>query len=178
VTFPDPFSFETRRLRLSALSPADFEAWAACFADSEVMAGLAGSALDRSQAWRSFAVMLGHWQHRGFGMFSVYEKAGGAWVGRVGPWYPEGWPGHEIGWTIARPFWGRGYAAEAALGSMAFARTHLGWKSVCHVIAPTNHNSRRVAEKLGSTLVGTLNRLPGIADPITVDIWAQDLALK
>ncbi|MGO4333335.1 GNAT family N-acetyltransferase [Labrys sp. KB_33_2] len=38
----------------------------------------------------------------------------GQWVGRVGPWQPEGWPGTEIGWALYRSHWGKGYATEAA----------------------------------------------------------------
>ena len=35
----------------------------------------------------------GHWVLHGFGMFVVEEKASGTFVGRVGPFYPPGWPG-------------------------------------------------------------------------------------
>ena len=33
-------------------------------------------------------------------MFSVIEKDSGRWIGRIGPWQPEGWPGTEVGWSL------------------------------------------------------------------------------
>src|SRR5260221_5028702 len=63
----------------------------------------------------------GAWAIQGFGMFSVLETATGRLIGRVGPVQPEGWPGTEIGWALARQAWGRGYAVEAASAAMTFA---------------------------------------------------------
>ena len=99
---------------------------------------------------RTYA-MVGAWQVQGFGMFSLIEKATGRWVGRVGPWFPEEWPGTEIGWTLAREAWGRGYATEAATVATDWAFDHLGWTDVIHSIAPDNVASQRVAEKAGFT---------------------------
>ena len=55
------------------------------------------------------------WAQRGCSLFSVIERASGNWVGRVGPWIPDRHIGTEIGWAIARPSWGNGYAVEAAV---------------------------------------------------------------
>ena len=54
------------------------------------------------------ALAIGHWAIRGYGFFSVEHRATGAWVGRVGPWYPEGWPAPEVGWTLSPDHRGRG----------------------------------------------------------------------
>ena len=70
-------------------------------------------------------------------------------VGRVGCWRPEGWPGLEVGWTLRRRFWGRGYATEAARASLEYAFTTLDQPRVISLIAPDNVNSIRVAERLG-----------------------------
>lgn len=45
---------------------------------------------DRSAAWRTLAVFIGHWALRGYGLFAVEDKATGAFIGRVGAWQPEG----------------------------------------------------------------------------------------
>ena len=50
--------------------------------------------------WRNAAIMAGHWALHGFGMFVVEEKQTACFVGRVGPWWPAGWPGLEV----CRPF--------------------------------------------------------------------------
>ena len=55
--------------------------------------------------WRNAAIMAGHWVLHGVGMFVVEERASGKFVGRVGPWFPPGWPGgFEVGWGIEANF--------------------------------------------------------------------------
>src|ERR1700722_12271992 len=117
---------ETDRLILRAPVAEDFEAYAAWAADEEVMRHIGGAQI-RSVAWRGMCSVVGAWQVRGFSMFSVLEKSTGRWVGRIGPWQPEGWPGTEVGWAIVRDAWGRGYATEGATAAMDWAVDHLGW---------------------------------------------------
>jgi RimJ/RimL family protein N-acetyltransferase len=131
-----------------------------------------GGQQSRHPAWRSFMTMAGAWHLQGFSMFSVIEKASGRWVGRVGPWVPEGWPGTEVGWGIVRDCWGRGYATEAAAAAIDWAFDNLGWTEVIHVIDPDNAASRAVARKLGSANRGP-GRLPPPFDVYDVDIWSQ-----
>jgi RimJ/RimL family protein N-acetyltransferase len=105
-------------------------------------------------------------------MFSVCEKATGRWVGRVGPWAPEGWPGTEVGWAIIRDCWGRGYATEAAIAAIDWAFDRLGWTQVIHCIDPANIASQVVARKLGSRNFGP-GSLPAPFHEAPVDIWGQ-----
>lgn len=109
-------TIETERLVLRPPCAADFDAWAAFMADEEA-ARYVGGAVPRPLAWRAMAAMTGAWALQGFGMFSVLERSGGRWIGRVGPWMPDGWPGTEVGWGLAREAWGKGYAKEAASAS-------------------------------------------------------------
>ncbi|MGH8028957.1 MAG: GNAT family N-acetyltransferase [Arenimonas sp.] len=162
---------ETERLWLRPTAAADFEAWAAVMADAE-SARYVGGVQGRHAAWRGFLAMAGAWQIQGFGMFSLIEKASGRWVGRVGPWYPEQWPGTEVGWTLAREAWGRGYAFEAAVAAMDFAFDTLGWSETIHSIDPANVASQRLALRLGSSRRGP-GRLPVPFENAPIDIWAQ-----
>lgn len=164
----------TRRLMLRPLNGDDFEAYAAFAADEEQMRFL-GGAMDRPVAWREFTTRAGAWMTRGFSMFSVIERDTGAWVGRIGPWQPEGWPGTEIGWGVARRFAGSGYAYEAACATMDYAVDVLGWTDIIHTIAPDNARSIRLAERLGSTNRGP-TRLPAPLDQLRVDAWGQSAA--
>lgn len=118
---------ETERLTLRMWRSEDFEGYASMSADREVMRFLAadGMPLSRADAWRSLCGLVGHWSLRGYGMFAVVERATGSLVGRVGPWYPEGWPDFEIGWTLRSEYWGQGYATEAVNRSIAYAFTEL-----------------------------------------------------
>ncbi len=148
---------ETERLILRPFREADLDAYSTMCADSEVMRFLSadGDLLSRAEAWRQIAMFLGHWELRGFGTWAVEERGTGEFVGRVGLHYPEGWPDRELGWTIARKFWGNGYASEAARASIAHAFNALGWPHVVSLIHPDNHRSARLAERLGYRVHGT-----------------------
>lgn len=162
---------ETERLLLRPPIWDDFDAWVAFLADEHSMRHL-GGVQSRPVAWRSVMAMAGAWQMQGFAMFCVIEKATGEWVGRVGPWMPEGWPGSEVGWGIVRSREGRGYATEAAIAAIDWTFDHLGWREVIHSIAPDNLASQGVAKKLGSRNRGP-GQLPPPHEDSPVDIWAQ-----
>lgn len=164
-------TLETERLILRPPSAEDLEAWAAFAGDEEAMCFLGGPQ-GRHAAWRSVCAMTGAWTIRGFSMFSVIEKASGRWVGRLGPWQPEEWPGTEVGWGIARDAWGRGYAAEGATAAIDWAFDFLGWTEVIHCIDFGNVNSQAVARKLGSSVLRQA-RLPSPFDEVELDIWGQ-----
>jgi RimJ/RimL family protein N-acetyltransferase len=167
-------TIETARLLLRPPRREDLDAWAAFMADEEAARFMGGSA-PRSIAWRSLAGMAGSWSIEGFGMFSVIERSSGRWVGRLGPWRPEGWPGTEVGWGLARSVWGQGYATEGATAAIDWAFEHLGWADVIHCIAPDNAASQRVAMRLGSTLRGS-GALPAPHDGSPIEIWGQTRA--
>ena len=170
ASLPGP-TLETERLILRPPEAADFEAWAAFMADEEAARHI-GGAQSKAMAWRTMAIFAGSWTINGFGMFSVVEKASGCWIGRLGPWQPEGWPGTEVGWGLARSSWGKGYATEGAAATMDWAFDTLGWSDIIHTIAPDNLNSAAVAERLGSANRGP-GRLPPPFEHLSVDVWGQ-----
>jgi len=167
----DSHVLETPRLWLRPTRLEDFDAWAR-FAADPVATRYLGGPLPRSMAWRSFLAMAGAWQLQGFAMFSVIHKESGRWLGRVGPWYPDGWPGTEIGWGIVSDSWGRGYATEAAIAAIDWAFATLAWREVIHVIDVENAASLALARKLGSRRRGR-GRLPEPYESATIDIWGQ-----
>lgn len=170
VPSPGP-TLETTRLVLRPPQRGDFEPWAALFADATVMRYI-GGVQPRFAAWRHFLAAVGAWHIQGFGPFSVVEKGTGRWIGRVGPLHPDGWPGDEIGWTLAREAWGKGYATEAAAASIDWTFEVLRWPEIIHCIAPENEASRAVAERLGSTRRGP-GRLPAPYENDPIEIWGQ-----
>ncbi|OJW09447.1 MAG: GNAT family N-acetyltransferase [Planctomycetales bacterium 71-10] len=147
-------TLETERLILRQFREDDLDAYAEMVRDPEVMRYLGSGPMNRAEAWRNMAMILGHWRLRGFGMWAVEEKGGGAMIGRVGCWRPEGWPGLEIGWALRREFWGKGYATEAARASMDAAFGRLGERHVISMIHGENRASIRVAGRLGMRLEG------------------------
>ena len=157
-------TLETERLRLRAFRNEDLDAYAAMCADPEVMRFLGtGVTLNRGETWRSMAGFLGHWALRGYGMWALEDKATGALVGRAGFLNPEGWPGFELGWTLGRPHWGRGYATEAARRALDYAFRELGEPRVISLIRPANLPSIRVAERLGEKRAGEIELLGATA---------------
>jgi RimJ/RimL family protein N-acetyltransferase len=163
-------TLETERLLLRPPLAEDLDGWAEMMGDEEA-ARFVGGLQSRAGSWRGMATMAGSWALHGFGMFSVIEKASGRWVGRLGPWCPEGWPGTEVGWGLVRSAWGKGYATEGAAASIDWAVEALGWTEVIHCIDPANLGSIRVAERLGSRRLRH-GKLPPPFET-EVEIWGQ-----
>jgi RimJ/RimL family protein N-acetyltransferase len=105
-----------------------------------------------SMAWRAACHLAGHWLHRGCGMFTFADrKTPDAPLGMAGPWYPEGWPEHEIGWSVWNPAAeGKGYAFEATAAARDWAYATLGWTTAVSYIEPANTRSIALAERLGA----------------------------
>jgi RimJ/RimL family protein N-acetyltransferase len=164
-------TLETQRLILRPTRLEDFEPWAEMMSD-ELTARYIGGVQPPSTAWRSVMSMAGAWQLTGVAMFSVIEKQTGRWVGRLGPWRPHGWPGNEVGWSLTRAAWGKGYATEGASAAMDYAFDVLGWDDVIHCIDPGNEGSRKVAQRLGSRLL-RMDRCPPPFDQEDIQVWGQ-----
>lgn len=161
---------ETERLILRRPEERDFEGFCELMTD-EVASTHIGGVAEPPMIWRNLAMLIGHWEMRGYGFFSVIDKASRDWVGRVGPWRPHAWPDTEVGWSIARRFWGRGFGPEAARASIDYAFEQLGWTRVIHLIAKDNVNSQAVARKLGSVNTKETVIVPGLG--METEVWAQ-----
>ncbi len=153
---------ETERLVLRAPVPEDAQALAPMYADPEVMRYLGeGHTLTREETKRSVRRMIDGWEADGFGLFTTVRKEDEAVIGRVGliVWNPETWqvtsanangPTElEVGYTIGRPFWGLGYATEAAAAARDLALRELGAERLIALIIYGNDASENVARKLG-----------------------------
>jgi len=146
---------ETERLLLRMWrEETDFESYAEMCADPDVMRYLGGKVFDRLEAWRHMAFMIGHWEIRGYGPFAVEEKATGKFVGRIGFLNPVGWPAFEVGWTLAKQVWGKGYATEGGRRALEYAFNELDKSHVISLIHPDNKGSIAVAERLGEKVEG------------------------
>lgn len=156
-----PPQLETERLLLRQWRDSDLDAYAELLADPAVMRFLGdGSTAGRNDAWRHMALHAGAWSLRGFSHWAVELRESGEFIGRLGPWFPEGWPGLEIGWVIAPRYQGRGYATEGARTALRVAHEHLD-AHVISLIRPGNEPSAAVARKLGGTLDRTIDFMGG-----------------
>ena len=153
---------ETERLILRPPVPEDAEALAPMYGDAEVMRYLGdGRTLTPEETERSVQRMIDAWAADGFGLFTTVRKEDETVIGRVGliVWNPETWQTTraanggptelEVGYTLGRAFWGRGYATEAAGAVRDFALEGLGASRLIALIIYGNDASENVARKLG-----------------------------
>ena len=143
-------TLHTDRLILRAPQLADFEHWAAFFASSRAVheRGM----MDRAVAWRVWASDVSIWTLRGYGPFGVERRDSGAYVGEVGIYEPDGYPGPELGWFVIPEAEGKGYAAEAAREVMIWARHNFGWDRLTNIIDPANQRSIALGLRLGGVI--------------------------
>jgi len=168
-------TLETDRLRLRWFREEDYPEMLAISSDPEVMRFIGGKPLTQFEAWKSMAAYIGHWHFRGYGVWAVEEKSSGKLIGRIGFMNPPGWPDFELGWTLARASWGKGYATEGARRALSYAFTEMDRDYVISCIHPENTNSIKVAERLGEKVSGETELLghPVLIYKITRDEWKQ-----
>ena len=140
----------TARLTLRPPTPADVPALTEFYRSER--AQYAGGHAPHSKAWNNAVALLGHWQVRGYGLWTVTETGDDTALGMVGPYYPDGRPEPELGWVLFAAAEGRGIAQEAAVGDRADAHARVGWTDIVSYIAPENTSSIALAERLGTVL--------------------------
>jgi len=110
-------------------------------------------ALSRQASDALAARIAAQWDERGFGLWAVEVPGVAPFAGFVGLSIPSFEapfaPCVEIGWRLAAPFWGRGYASEAARAALAFGFENLRLAEIVSFTTPDNLRSRRVMEKIG-----------------------------
>ena len=174
MTLADAPTLTTSRLVLRPPAAQDLPGFYA-FGNDETAVRHLGGVKSRHEIWRAVCGLAGAWVMDGFGMFSVLKRDTGEWIGRVGPWCPEGWPVREVGYGLLTEQTGRGYATEAASACIDYAFDVLGWESVHHVIAPDNAGSLAVAARLGARYTGEVT-LPPPYQNVAVDAYGQTKA--
>ena len=147
---PNAPRLETERLILRGPEATDAEPMIAFLLDRERADGFGGYD-HRGDAWRWFALNIGHWQLRGYGYFTIEMKETGQPAGISGIWNPEGWPEPEIGWVVFDGFEGRGIAREAAERVRRYAYEDLGLTTLTSNIVPGNTRSVALAERMGAS---------------------------
>jgi RimJ/RimL family protein N-acetyltransferase len=149
-----PREIRTSRLLLRRWLPADREPFATMNADSRVREFFP-STMTREESDASVARIEAHFAEHGFGMWALEVPGTSAFAGMVGLAVPnfeaDFTPCVEIGWRLAMPFWGQGYATEAARASLAFGFDDLRLNEVVAMTAVANVRSRRVMERIGMT---------------------------
>jgi ribosomal-protein-alanine N-acetyltransferase len=86
-----------------------------------------------------------------FSMWATIDRVSGRLIGRCGllAWNLDGQLEVEVGYHLARDFWGRGLATEAAAAVRDYGFDALGFDRLISIIKPDNLASQRVATKVG-----------------------------
>jgi RimJ/RimL family protein N-acetyltransferase len=149
TTFEIP-TLRTERLVLRAFQAADIDSWAPMEADPEVRRYRGNNQRSRNEVWGMMETSLGQWALRGYGVWAIELAAEGRFAGFAGLLHPADWPEAELSYSLARDFWGRGIATEAARAARDWAFANRGFARLASFIWPENARSIRVAEKLGA----------------------------
>lgn len=149
---PHPTELFTPRLQLRQWRPSDLEPFAAMNADVDVMCYY--PALWTREQSDGFAERVTQLiEERGWGFWAVEERRSGQFIGFVGLHVPSALlpfsPCVEVGWRLAKSYWGLGYATEAAQSAIAFGFQHLQMEELVAFTAIANLKSRAVMERLG-----------------------------
>jgi len=143
---------ETERIILRRWRQDDIQPFAAMCADPRVMEFFPAP-LSYEQSAASIARMEDRFESGSFCFWALERKVDGEFLGFAGlnrPTFAASFmPCVEIGWRLAFPHWGNGYATEAAWASLSYAFNTLVLPEVVAFTAVANRRSRSVMERLG-----------------------------
>jgi len=149
-----PHELRTPRLLLRRFGDADRAPFAAMNSDPRVMEHFPGL-LDAPASDALVERIDRHWDRHGFGLWAVEAPDSAPFVGFAGlsaPSFEAAFtPCVEVGWRLAAPFWGHGYATEAARAAVADGFGRLALAEIVSFTVPANRRSRAVMERLGMT---------------------------
>jgi RimJ/RimL family protein N-acetyltransferase len=150
----NPITLRTPRLILRPWRDEDGDAFAAMFADPEVMEFMM-PVQDRAAIDAVIARVRGHFDQHGFGWWAAEVPGVAPFIGFIGLWHipfeAHFTPAVEVGWRLARAHWGQGYATEGARAALEVGFTRLGLDEIVSMTVPANARSRRVMERIGMT---------------------------
>ncbi len=142
---PEPL--QTQRLVLRPFVDDDAEALFAIFREPEVGRWVGGAHATIEQSRDLIAINRDQEERNGFGMWAVERE--GELIGEAGLQLLERrGPDVEVGWVIAKPHWGNGYASESGRAWLDLAWRR-GVERVVATVLPENLVSHRVARKIG-----------------------------
>jgi ribosomal-protein-alanine N-acetyltransferase len=116
--------------------------------------------MTRAESDDTIQSIQGRFDRQGFGLWALEIVATGQFIGFTGlnvppfdiPAFARGaGPPVEVGWRLARPAWGHGYASEAARGALAYGFDEVGLAEIFAFTSTTNVRSQAVMRRIGMT---------------------------
>ena len=151
-------SIQTQRLILRPMEITDIDAMLRIFTDPLVIASFGIPPFERSQMKQWVQRNLSHQNEFGYGLFSVILKCSKLLIGDCGLEHRDidGETVAELGYDFLSDYWHKGLATEAAKAVRDYAFTELGLPRLVSLIRTGNDPSKRVAERVGMTLISEL----------------------
>jgi ribosomal-protein-alanine N-acetyltransferase len=126
--------------------------FAALNADARVTEYLLGP-FSPEQSDEQIKSFQAHFAREGFGRWALEVPGEAGFIGTVGisviPYQQHFTPGVEVAWRLAHPYWGKGFATEAAAAALAFGFESADLEEIVALTVPGNLRSRAVMERLG-----------------------------
>lgn len=145
-------TLKTKRLILRPWREKDLELFAEMNADQEVMKYFP-SILSKEESNQMAKRMQTKIEERGWGFWAVTVPGIAEFIGFIGlndVTFPAQFtPAVEIGWRLARDYWGKGYATEGALACLNYGFEVLNLDEIVSFTAVQNMPSRAVMERIG-----------------------------
>ena len=147
-------TIETARLHMRPFTFNDLDQFALIGSDPEVMRYIGdGRPQYREQTEATLNAIIEHHHRHGFGLWGAIEKASGSLAGFCGLQFLDKTSEVEVGYRLAKRFWGKGLASEGAAASLRYGFEELGLDRIVAVVQPQNIASSRVLEKIGLSYV-------------------------
>ncbi len=174
---------QTERLTLRLWHEGDREPFAAMNADPVVMEHFPAP-LTRAESDAFVDRVQAHWAEHGFGLWAVdVDDSFAGFIGLAAATFEASFtPAVEVGWRLARPYWGRGLASEGARAALAYGFEDAGLAEIVSFTAVLNERSWRVMERIGMTREGTFDHVrvpvgsalrPHVLYRITAEEWRR-----
>ncbi len=147
----------TRRLVLRPLLPGDAEVLHHIYQTEGVLQYFPNPLPPPLEKVQRFVTwQIAHWEKHGYGNWAIIPKNGKEIIGWAGLQYVPELDETEVGFLLDRPYWGKGYATEAALASLQFGFERCRLDHMIALVHAANLASRRVIEKCGMAYQDTL----------------------
>ncbi|CAH6066608.1 GNAT family N-acetyltransferase [Citrobacter koseri] len=145
----------TERFILRPQAITDYDVWYPMYSDPKIFHLVNAPGFTPEEAWNRLLRNIGHWSVFGYGIFSIFQKSDGTFLGETGlANFHRGIDENfencvEASWVISRSAQGAGVAKEAAAAAHQwFVHLFSPSKTIC-LIAKNNIPSIRVAEHVG-----------------------------
>lgn len=160
MNFPVKHYILTPRLILRSWKEEDLPIFAQLNKDNEVMKYFLKK-LSYEETVEYYNRIQQEFNTCGYGLYAVEKKKDHRFIGYVGfhrvPFEINSAPAIEIGWRLWKESWNKGYATEAALGCLEYARKKLNLKELYSFTSLPNKQSERIMQKIGMTKIKEFN---------------------